>query len=399
MPKLILLSLLLGCSTLVQAQRYLQEVFPTVNSQTNINYGNAPLWNNVPQALDLDVFQPTGDTATGRPLLLLFHGGSFISGQRDDVVMLGLCNTFAKRGYVTATSSYRLGINNANFAALDREFIKAALRATHDAKAAVRFFKRSVAEQGNPYGIDTNKIYVGGYSAGALAAIHLAYLTDTLQSSAMLNQEIVGLGVGLEGASGNPGYTSTAAGVLNIAGAVLDTNFVKTGAATGIHFHGTADEVVPYGRGIVRALSFPVIQVDGSSLLHLRLQHRGTYSELLSYDGALHNFVAIPSISADIINNAARFFYNLQNNSVSVSEANQFRVHIYPNPASNWLRIENKEGIEMEVLIKNIQGQTLLQTTLADGEILPLTEVATGMYFLQINQNNNTQLHKIIVRK
>lgn len=399
MSKFILLSLLLGFSTLLQAQRYLQEVFPMVDALTNINYGSAPLWNNTPQQLDLDVFKPAGDTASNRPLILLFHGGSFISGQRDDGVMLGLCNTFAKRGYVTATASYRLGVNTANIGSLDREFVKAALRATHDAKAAVRFFKRSVAEQGNPYGIDTNKIYVGGYSAGALAAIHLAYFTDTLLSSALVNQEIAGIGLGLEGNSGNPGFTSTAAAVLNIAGAVLDTSLVKTGAVTGIHFHGTADEVVPYGRDMIRALSFPVILVDGSSLLHARLQNQGTYSELLSYTGALHNFVATPSISADIINNAARFFYNLQNNSVSVSETQALTVNIYPNPSTDWLRIENQKGLDMEVQLKNLHGQTLLKTTMADREMLPLTTVSAGFYFLQITQNNNTQLHKIVIRK
>jgi para-nitrobenzyl esterase len=399
MPKILLLSLLLAFSTYAQAQRYLQEVFPLVTETSNINYGNAPLWNNTPQQLDLDVFQPAGDTASNRPLILLFHGGSFIGGQRNDAVMLGLCNTFAKRGYVTATASYRVGVNTANIAALDREFVKAALRATHDAKAAVRFFKRSVAEQGNPYGIDTNRIYVGGYSAGAIAAIHLAYFTDTLQSSALVNQEIVGLGAGLEGNSGNPGYTSTAAGVMNIAGAVLDTALIKTGAVTGIHFHGTADEVVPYGRGMIRAAGFPVILVDGSSLLHLRLQNRGSYTELLSYNGAMHDFVGTPSISADIVNNAARFFFNLQNNSVSVAEKQTLAVNIYPNPSSDWLRIENNQGLEMAVQLKNMQGQTLLQSLLADGEALPLTELTAGFYLLQITQNNNTQLHKIVIRK
>jgi para-nitrobenzyl esterase len=399
MPKILLFSLLLGFSTYAQAQRFLQEVFPVVNETSNINYGNAPLWNNTPQQLDLDVFQPAGDTASNRPLILLFHGGSFIGGQRNDAVMLGLCNTFAKRGYVTATASYRLGVNTANIGSLDREFVKAALRATHDAKAAVRFFKRSVAEQGNPYGIDTNRIYVGGYSAGAIAAIHLAYFTDTLLSSTLVNQEIAGLGLGLEGNSGNPGYTSTAAGVMNIAGAVLDTALIKTGAVTGIHFHGTADEVVPYGRGMIRAVGFPVILVDGSSLLHQRLQNRGSYTELLSYNGAMHDFVATPSISADIVNNAARFFFNLQNNSVSVAEKQALALNIYPNPSSDWLRIENNQGLEMAVQLKNMQGQTLLQSLLADGEALPLTELTAGFYLLQITQNNNTQLHKIVIRK
>lgn len=399
MLKTILLSLLIVACQLANAQRYLQEIFPLVDVQTGINYGNAPLWNNTPQQLDLDVFKPAGDAVTGRPLILFFHGGSFLSGQRDDAVMLSLCNTFAKRGYVTATASYRLGVNTANIAALDREFVKAAMRATHDAKAAVRFFKRSVAEQGNPYGIDTNKIYVGGYSAGALAAIHLAYFTDTLQSSALVNQEVAGLGLGLEGNSGNPGYTSTAAGVMNIAGAVLDTNIVNSGAVTAIHFHGTADEVVPYGRDMIRAVGFPVIQVDGSSLLHARLQNQATYSELLSYTGALHNFVTTPSISADIISNAARFFYNLQNNSVSVQAHSKLQSRIYPNPTSEQLFVTSSESGDLQVSIKNLQGQTLLSQTLEGGASIALDAFAAGIYLVHIAQNNQMQVHKLVVKK
>lgn len=399
MLRTVLLSLFLGACQLANAQRYLQEIFPLVDVQTNINYGSAPLWDSTLQQLNLDVFRPAGDQVTGRPLILLFHGGSFLSGQRDDAVMLSLCNTFAKRGYVTATASYRLGVNTANLASLDREFVKAAMRATHDAKAAVRFFKRSVAEQGNPYGIDTNKIYVGGYSAGALAAIHLAYFTDTLQSSALVNQEVAGLGLGLEGNSGNPGYTSTAAGVMNIAGAVLDTNIVNSGAVTAIHFHGTADEVVPYGRDMIRAVGFPVIQVDGSSLLHARLQNQGTYSELLSYTGALHNFVTTPSISADIISNAARFFYNLQNNSVSVQAHSKLQSRIYPNPTSEQLFVSSSESGDLQVNIKNLQGQTLLSQTLEGGASIALDTFAAGIYLVHIAQNNQVQVHKLVVKK
>jgi hypothetical protein len=113
----------------------------------------------------------------------------------------------------------------------------------------------------------------------------------------------------------------------------------------------------------------------------------------------MHDFVGTPSISADIVNNAARFFFNLQNNSVSVAEKQALAVNIYPNPSSDWLRIENNQGLEMAVQLKNMQGQTLLQSLLADGEALPLTELTAGFYLLQITQNNNTQLHKIVIRK
>lgn len=384
-------------STPARAQRFLQEVFPLVDSTVGISYGEAPNWDGTLQNLALDVYWPSDDSSQDRPMILFFHGGSFLSGQRNDALMVSLCQTFAKRGYVTATASYRLGVNVANITTLDREFVKAALRATHDAKAAVRYFRRTVAEMGNPYRIDTSKIYVGGYSAGAIAAIHLAYFTDTTASSALVNQEIVALGQGLEGSSGNTGYNSRAAAVMNIAGAVLDTLIVPQNAVPAIHFHGTNDEVVPYDRNLIRASGFPVMVVDGSSLLHPRLLNRGSYSELLSYN-ANHALVADPSISSDIISNAARFFYNFQNNSVATEPINAATFKAYPNPVRDALQIEWKAPGAAQIELRNAQGQVVLQTSLNPGESLPMSELPAGTYLLRVQQNNQSYSPKIILK-
>lgn len=76
----------------------------------------------------------------------VFSWGSFVGGTRNDAVMTRLCQEFARRGYVTATASYRLGVSIGITNPLDAEFAKAAIRATQDAKAAVRFLRRSVVE-------------------------------------------------------------------------------------------------------------------------------------------------------------------------------------------------------------------------------------------------------------
>ncbi len=396
MKKLSLCLILCLAPSLIWSQRYLQPVFNTVVSQSGVAYGQANAWDGTPTSLAMDVYSPQGDTQALRPVILFFHGGSFLSGVRNDVVMTRLCDAFARRGYVTATASYRLGVNIANLPQLNLEFIRAAIRATHDAKAAVRFLRRSVAEQGNPYGIDTNRIYIGGYSAGSIASIHVAYLTDTSSASPVLRNELRGLG-GLEGNSGNPGYSAKVHAVFNMAGAILDTNLLAANPPTAIHFHGTADNVVPYARGFVQANGFPVTEVDGSSLLHARLQNRGSYSELLTYTGVGHDLVSDTARWNNILLNGARFFYNLQNNSVSVTEIGRPQATLYPNPACDALQLKSDVNDVFFVNIFDTSGKKLISSEIQPGERISVTNLPAGFYIAHLQHGKQSQMHKIII--
>ena len=71
-----------------------------------------------------------------------------------------------------------------------------------DFRAAVRFV-RSKAEE---YRFDTDKIIATGGSAGASAALFLAYAQEAQY----------------EGDSGNPGFSSQVHGVVSLAGALKD---------------------------------------------------------------------------------------------------------------------------------------------------------------------------------
>ena len=379
-----------------QAQRYLLTLGLGTTTTSDVTFGSAPNWDGSTQSLAMDIYEPANDTLNLRPFILILHGGSFIGGQRNDAPSVTLCETFAERGYVAATASYRIGVNFNNLANIQEEFVRAALRATHDAKAAVRFIRRSVAEQGNPYGIDTNRIYVGGYSAGAIAAIHLAYFEDTTVASPLIRAQLAVLGVGLEGNSGNAGYSSRADAVLNLAGAVLDTSIVPTNPVTAIHFHGTADNVVPYGRDFVRASGFPVVQMDGSSLLHTRLENLGTYSEMISFTDGGHDLFTPAGQSNSIISNSVRFFYNLQNNSVSVPETQQAGIRSYPNPTAGTLYFQDLPAQGAQMQLRDMQGRLVKQVQLFPGDLLQLHGYAPGMYWLSWTENSK-QIHQKII--
>lgn len=391
----LFLSLLLSFHV-ASGQRYLQTIFATSTTQSGIAYGSAPAWDGTTTSLALDIYQPSGDTQALRPVMLFFHGGSFTSGVRNDQVMTSLCDEFAKRGYVTVTASYRLGINIANLPQINLEFIKAAIRAMQDARAAVRFMRKTAAEQGNPYGIDTNRIYIGGYSAGALAAIHLAYLNDTTNASVILRNELRGLG-GLEGNSGNPGYSSKVHGVFNMAGAIIDTALLGTAPPTAIHFHGTVDNVVPFGRGFVQANGFPVTQVDGSSLLHSRLQNRGTYSELFAFSGVSHDLVSDTTRWEFLLLQTARFFYNLQNNSVSVAQPTMSALRLYPNPAPGWMQLQSPNNETAIVSLVDLSGKTVYSSEIRPNERIFLGEIPAGVYIARMFSQNGMHTQRIIL--
>jgi len=93
------------------AQRYLQPVIAQIQTVNEVVYGQATTHNGTSQSLAMDLYLPVETNPAPRPVMMFFHGGSFVGGTRNDAVMTQLCQEFARRGYVTATASYRLGVS------------------------------------------------------------------------------------------------------------------------------------------------------------------------------------------------------------------------------------------------------------------------------------------------
>src|ERR1035437_10377901 len=109
-------------SLLNAQQRYLDDVFTGVTVTSDIVYAtNITVITGTPAAgsLKMDVYEPTGDTASARPLILVFHTGSFLpavmngqpTGSKKDSAIVEMCTRFAKKGYVAAAVDYRQGWN------------------------------------------------------------------------------------------------------------------------------------------------------------------------------------------------------------------------------------------------------------------------------------------------
>ena len=258
--------------------RYVSEVFTTLNVTSNIQYGENINLQGTNELLMLDVYEPVGDAMAERPLIIWAHGGSFISGIKTGPDVVPLAQDFAKMGYVTASMSYRLGMNGIPFPGPDSvDATETVIRAVHDARAAIRFFKKDFAENGNTYGIDTNNIFFGGVSAGGIMAVHLAYLDKENEiPTSYIDTSQAGLGGGVEGNSGNPGYRGNARAIINSSGALRDTAWMEAGDTPVISFHGDADATVPFGTDIISMLSvFPIMMIDGSRSIHERAENLG----------------------------------------------------------------------------------------------------------------------------
>ena len=178
---------LLTLSTIAQT-RYIDDVFTTLKVDSDIVYGsNKDYGSNFSNSvqLSLDFYQPLGDTASKRPLIILAHGGSFLNpaltgfawANKKQNAIVELAKRYTKKGYVVASIGYRLGwaFTSADQETRAKTIINAVYTAAQDMKMAARFFRQDAATA-NVYKIDTSRIVLGGTNSGAYVALGCGYL-------------------------------------------------------------------------------------------------------------------------------------------------------------------------------------------------------------------------------
>ena len=290
MKKLLLLSLTLLISNFIFSQcngRYQTEIFNSV-TKTTVNYSDVYPDNDH----TMDIYTPDGDTEINRPLILYMHGGSFYTGVKTMTDCIDFCESMAKRGYVTASLNYRLS-DFSSFLFSNATQYETVLKAVSDAKAAIRYFREDFAN-GDTYGIDPNTIFIGGYSAGAVIAIHLAYIDaiSDLPTTPINVQTIVtnvGGSYGLEGDAGNYGYSSDVSGVISFAGGINDVSWIDANDEPLVSVQGTTDLTVNYncGPGMNNAA---ILTLCGSGEMHPQADLVGVLNDKLIFTGEGHGW-------------------------------------------------------------------------------------------------------------
>lgn len=410
----ILASAYLGFSQAdCQNGRYFQPVFTDVTTTTEVPYGenaNPTLLNpTARQALNMNIYEPTGDTLSERPLMILAFGGAFVFGAKTSPDIAYLCNEFAKLGYVTAAIDYRLTTDLVNLGS-ERLATLAVLKASHDMRAAIRFFYKD-ASLTKTYRIDTSRIFIGGVSAGALAAIHTAYLDELSEIPAVIAADTAGLG-GIQGLSGNPGYSTQVAGVINLCGAISDVSFMKANDPVLVSLHGTSDGTVPYGEDVITLFSLN-LAVSGSGAIHPHLDTANLNIDhaLYTWNGAGHTpFLSFTSINPLYMDTTFRFvrdfLYEQQCGAAVAIEPSLsgIKIQAFPNPVQEdfYLKISGKPVSQVHVQLFDALGRQVPIQTTSTGDVIRIkgNGLTPGLYIWKVFNENGSGIAngKVIVR-
>jgi len=369
--------------------RYYQPVFANVTVSSGVAFGSAVNSAGNTQQLRMDIYQPTGDTVRRRPVIIFAHQGGFVTGTRTDAYMVAVCTQFARLGYVTASIDYRLLDIGTILTAFDTVNIaKSAIRGMQDMRAAVRFFRKDAATT-NAYRVHPDYITAGGSSAGAFCALEVGYLDKASEVPAYVGLANLG---GIEGASGNPGYSSRVLAVLNLSGATENPSLIEPGNPPLCSVHGTADATVPYLQGRVGS-SLPPKYVYGSGRLHPRAAALGIGNTLRTLRGAGHIPFESNAAYADTTFRTIRDFLRpiiARPSSVVTAAAAATplpTLEAYPNPADDAVRLllPDAAGLPATAQLLDAAGREVRRVSVVGREVAVAREtLAAGMYLLKL---------------
>ena len=155
----------------------------------------------------VDIIKP-GNVSSPVPGILFLPGGGWRRADRTPLTErygLGL----AKHGYVCVAGEYRV---------MDEAPWPAQIQ---DVKATIRWMRANAVS----YGIDPDRIAIGGHSAGAIVSLGVAYAEH--------------------------GATAEVQAVMSLSGAMYgQESLIDAGEAPLIMIHGTDDLIVPYALGL-----------------------------------------------------------------------------------------------------------------------------------------------------
>ncbi len=383
--------------------RYIKPVFSSVDITKDVKYARKKQSDGQYIDLKYDVYQPHGDTASQRPIMLLIHGGAYLKlldHNSPDIVLM--CDYFAKRGYVAVSLDYRQEPNLLGLLS-EETMVKAVARALIDTKDAVNHMILSY-QNGNPYRIDTSKTFIGGVSAGAVSSLFISY-TDSLGILPPQYQQWVKdvIGDSADYILQHRFDMVKPKACISISGALLDTNWVYNNGIDMLVIHGSADEIVPYRYG--KPFNIPTLPVlYGGKSLYPVMQRKGIRVEFEDWLGRGHvpfMNLTFPDMIFNLINqpildsterHIAQFCYpylGCERTTGIKQHLMQDNLAIFPNPSTGLFSITvPKEAIfqQWKVEVYDISGRQVFQQAYkAATDYIQIQEnFVPGMYFIKM---------------
>ena len=252
--------------------------------------------------LTLDVYVPEDGARTARPLLVAFHDGAFLNGDKRDSSLVEWCRYFASLGYVVSSVDYRQGYRRN-----EKETDEAMYHALKDANAAVRFLLKR-----DSLLIHSERIFASGADAGAITAMNLAFMREENMPVVMTEQ---GDSLVVTRQQLLRGFDVRA--VANLWGAVPDTAILRDAKIPVISFQSQEDTEIPFWTGrpfekenekpddgfdLLRSIFESIVSIFvpeverhvfremyGAGVIHRVLKRAGTPNELHAFEGDRHN--------------------------------------------------------------------------------------------------------------
>jgi len=387
---IILCGLFLFFSSFCVGQRYLNAIFSETENTSNVAYGSAMNYLGEMETLELDFYEPKGDTEQSRPLIIFAHGGGFVNQDQDKslVHIVAFCDSMARKGYAVASINYRLDSTICH---------RAIVNAMHDMKAAIRYFKK----ESETYRIDSSLVFVGGESAGAITSLSAGYINQESEldfdAALPLSDDTT-----LEGSSGNAGHSSDVTGVMCYCGGartifnelLFDTLAMQSSADPPLlQIHGTFDLLIPTSSAL--EVASRAYNVDIPFLFYPL--HQATHcpwffplQDSWEYLDTLIDFT-VPFLYAFI----------LETSLDEPLEDEKPKVHIFPNPSSKEINLSFEKKLEEDVLIEifSMGGHSVYREKFNQGvdQINFMHNLSSGMYYLQLSSKEFKQVIKLQV--
>ena len=289
----ILLTAFLLVNVLLRAQscqecRFSSYVFDSIEIST-VQFGEGVNADGNLQQLYMDVYEPYGDTMALRPVVFFAFGGGFVQGSRDEGYVVRACERFARAGYVACAIDYRIGFDPLGlFPVPSDELARVFFRAMQDMRGAVQWGRAHADMMGNTYRMDTNRMVIGGASAGGITACMVAYCDKVTEFEDMADTSAISSLGGFNSSSGlYPGYSWETEGVFNIAGAIVEIDWIEAGDQPIFSAHGDQDQVVPYQGGNF-GIGPVTLGLEGSANIHQAALNIGVCSHLYTMEGEGH---------------------------------------------------------------------------------------------------------------
>jgi poly(3-hydroxybutyrate) depolymerase len=210
-------------------KRYKDLIFKDITIDKDLSY-HPEASKDLKKSYLFDLYQPKGDEAKARPLIIWMHGGGFKFGSKTAKGVKVWSKTFAERGYVCASINYRLSKEHPlrHF----EDLIRATYRSTQDAIRAVAYFRKNAAK----YRIDPDRIILGGNSAGGFMALEATYAkNEDFGHMANIPDAEIKTSFPYE-----PVYA-----VINYWGGIFNLDWLKNNSVPIISVHGSEDSLVP----------------------------------------------------------------------------------------------------------------------------------------------------------